>query len=100
MGSVHLLSMKSFKVILPLLLLGTILLMIDESAAQCAMCKVNAENGAANGNTDSAGINFGILYLLSIPYLIISTIAFLVYRHHKKTKKLALATQNNETAIA
>ncbi len=49
--------------------------------AQCAMCKAVVENG------DSAmaeGINFGILYLMVFPYLILIIGLFLFFKKRKK----------------
>ena len=38
--------------------------------AQCAMCRSTLENNYSSGNPGiGAGINTGILYLLSMPYL-------------------------------
>jgi hypothetical protein len=47
------------------------------SAAQCAMCRTQLENNVSNGNVGiAAGINTGILYLLSMPYLIVLVIGY------------------------
>lgn len=43
--------------------------------AQCAMCTKAAMDGMKDGATTSAGINDGILYLLSMPYLLAFSIA-------------------------
>ncbi len=41
--------------------------------AQCAMCKAAAEANVADPSTHVAeGINHGVLYLLVIPYLLVS----------------------------
>lgn len=52
--------------------------------AQCAMCSVNAEQGVKNGNTQGKGLNTGILYLLAIPYLLITGIGVLWYVKYRK----------------
>lgn len=55
------------------------------SLAQCAMCRATLENNVSQGNIGiAAGINFGILYLLVIPYLAIGTIAWFWYQSSKK----------------
>ena len=52
-----------------------LVLMIPEWAeAQCRMCAASAEANLRNGGTEGAGLNTGILYLLSMPYLIAFTI--------------------------
>jgi len=62
-----------------------LLLTAGESIAQCAMCRATLENNVSNGNAGIAlGINFGILYLLSAPYLAVGVIAFFWYKMSKK----------------
>ena len=52
--------------------------------AQCAMCSINAEQGVKNGNTVSAGLNTGVLYLLSIPYLMAIVVGVVWYKKYRK----------------
>lgn len=52
--------------------------------AQCAMCTVNAEQSVKNGNTQGKGLNTGILYLLSIPYLLVGGVGALWYFNFRK----------------
>lgn len=42
--------------------------------AQCPMCKAAAESNIREGGTHGLGLNAGILYLFTIPYLIVMTI--------------------------
>lgn len=67
-----------------------ILLVVPELAAQCPMCKLSAETNLQSGGTAAKGLNKGILYLLSMPYVIV---AFLGYTWYKNRKKLEF---NNE----
>lgn len=53
-------------IILLLLLLNGV-----EGLAQCAMCKSTVQSGSANGESMARGLNTGILYLMTIPYLIL-----------------------------
>lgn len=64
-------------------------IMADVSAvAQCAMCRSTLENNYSNGNPGIAsGINAGILYLLSMPYLAIMILAYLWFKHSRQNKK-------------
>ena len=57
---------------------------IPTTSAQCAMCTVNAEQGIKNGNTQGKGLNNGILYLLAIPYLLITGMGVLWYLKYRK----------------
>jgi hypothetical protein len=56
-----------------------------DASAQCAMCRTTLENNISEGNPGIAsGINFGILYLLVMPYLAIGLIIFFWLRASKK----------------
>jgi hypothetical protein len=65
-----------------------ILLIAGSSAssvnAQCAMCTISAEQSVKNGNTQGKGLNSGVIYLLMIPYLMISGIGVLWYVKYRK----------------
>lgn len=52
--------------------------------AQCPMCRMSAETNLQNGGTEGKGLNMGILYMLSFPYILVSIIGFLWYRNRKK----------------
>ncbi len=56
------------------------------SWAQCAMCKRTAETDFQSKQKQSAGksLNSGILYLLSIPYLIGAVGAIAWYKNRRK----------------
>lgn len=63
--------------------------------AQCAMCRVTIENNVSNGDTTiGAGLNLGILYLFVTPYILLTVLAVLWYRHSKKKKKLAVGNRS------
>jgi hypothetical protein len=60
----------------------------NETFAQCAMCRSTLENNYSNGNPGiAAGINTGILYLLSMPYLAVIIIGYLWYKSSKNAQK-------------
>jgi len=52
--------------------------------AQCSMCTINAEQGVKNGNTQTAGLNTGVLYLLAIPYLMALIVGVVWYKKYRK----------------
>jgi hypothetical protein len=65
----------------------SLLLLMNPAAtfAQCAMCRAQLENNVSNGDTGiAAGINIGIMYLLSMPYLIVLVLGFLWYKTSRK----------------
>ncbi len=54
--------------------------------SQCAMCKAVVESDLENGGTTGSGINNGIIYLILIPYALIGTVGYLIYKHYKKNQ--------------
>jgi hypothetical protein len=69
-----------------LLLLVSAFAMPTQVSAQCAMCSISADQSVKNGNSQGKGLNTGIVYLLVIPYLLISGIGALWYfKYRKKT---------------
>jgi len=68
-----------------LLFVLSILVSLQEIAAQCAMCRTQLENNVSNGSPGiAAGINMGILYLLVMPYLAIMIVGYFWYRSSRK----------------
>lgn len=51
----------------------------EEVAAQCQACKSTVETNLASGGTAGLGLNKGILYLLSMPYIMALTIGGVWY---------------------
>jgi hypothetical protein len=70
-----------------LLIFGLLLVGVDANA-QCAMCRTTIESTISNGRSNIAtGLNTGILYLLSAPYLAVAAVAFLWFRQSKKVQE-------------
>lgn len=53
--------------------------------AQCAMCKAVVESNLESGSMKGAGLNDGILYLMTMPYIAMIIFAT-AYYYNKKTK--------------
>jgi hypothetical protein len=79
---------------LSLLLFAVAIYFSPTLQAQCAMCAATVESNAKEGQTKGAGLNTGILYLMSIPYVLFSVVGFLFWKKAKrnKTKKIRLET--------
>ncbi len=60
----------------------------DLFAQGCSMCKAVVESNINGGGTEASGLNFGILYLMVFPYIIISVIAILWRKHQKSLEEL------------
>ena len=68
-----------------------LLLQLDVDA-QCAMCRTTVESTVSNGRSNIAtGLNTGILYLLTAPYLLVGGIAWLWFRQSKQEQKERIA---------
>jgi hypothetical protein len=73
-------------------LLAVIILLIlsspNNSFSQCAMCKKTVESNMENGSSQvGKGLNKGILYMMSIPYLLGAAGGIIWYRNRKKIEK-------------
>jgi hypothetical protein len=55
-----------------------------ELLSPCPMCKMAVESNQQHGGTSAQGLNNGILYLLSMPYVLIGVLAFIWIRNRKK----------------
>ncbi len=76
-----------------LLIFAAILFLLPwyELSAQCAMCKATIEANSTNTGKYGVGLNTGILYLMSIPYLAALVIGYFWYRNAKKSGKFQAA---------
>ena len=52
---------------------------------QCAMCRAVLES--EQGQTVAEGINNGIVYLMAIPYILVASIGYFIYRKFFTLKK-------------
>lgn len=52
--------------------------------SQCPMCRMSAESNLENGGSEAKGLNNGILYMLSLPYLLVASLGFLWYKNRRK----------------
>lgn len=53
--------------------------------AQCAMCRAQLESMDDNSLAES--VNDGIVYLMAVPYVLIATVGYIIYRSFQKKKK-------------
>ncbi len=72
---------------LKFILVGLFIILALYVEAQCPMCRMSAESNLANGGTEGRGLNNGILYLLSLPYLLVLCLGFIYYRNRKQIKE-------------
>jgi hypothetical protein len=54
------------------------------ASAQCAMCRTQVESNIdGQGKVVGRGLNDGILYLMSIPYLVLGGFGYMIYKNRK-----------------
>jgi hypothetical protein len=70
------------------ILLVVVLLFITnvDLLAQCPMCKMSAESNLKSGGTAGKGLNSGILYLLAMPYIMVSVLGYVWWKKRKEAK--------------
>tara|TARA_B100000963_G_scaffold231935_1_gene202513 strand:- start:620 stop:826 length:207 start_codon:yes stop_codon:yes gene_type:complete len=51
-------------------------------SAQCSMCRAVLES--EEGMSTAKGINDGILYLMSVPYILVFIVGYMLYRTYRK----------------
>lgn len=81
------LVIKSFFVTVIALLFGIAPL---AASAQCTMCKTQVEaSRTEKDGYDFSGLNKGILYMATIPYLLMGAVGYFWYRNTQASKKAA-----------
>lgn len=64
-----------------LLLMWSMVLLVADVAAQCAMCTKTASQ---LGEKSALGLNQGILYLMGMPFVIVGVIAYRWWKNQPK----------------
>lgn len=76
--------MKTIKKLLLALVLTVSVALSQPAYSQCSMCRAVAESGTKSDATRAGkGLNTGILYLLSMPY-VLGGVAFFIWRKNRK----------------
>lgn len=71
--------MATARKFLPLMLTLVAVFAWEQATGQCVMCKAVAEDSAEDGGL-GAGLNRGILYLMAVPYILLSALFFVIYK--------------------
>jgi hypothetical protein len=58
--------------------------MTIDMQAQCPMCRMSAESNLREGGTEGAGLNKGILYMLTLPYLLVASLGFIWWKNRRR----------------
>ena len=60
---------------------------VDTVQAQCPMCRMAAESNLKDGGSAGKGLNAGILYMLSTPYVIVAVLGIIWWRNNRKREE-------------
>ena len=75
--------------LIPVSLALTLILIANSAFAQCSMCALTAENSIVEGKSSIAlGLNTGIFYLASFPYIIRMLFLFLWLKRYRRKKEV------------
>lgn len=67
--------------------------------AQCAMCKTGLLN-SPEGQKLASGFNAGILFLLSVPFLIVGTLILLILNAQRRHERKHCFASSEPTGVA
>ena len=70
-----------------LVALALLLVFQVDVEAQCAMCRMNAENASKESQGFAQGLNNGIVYLMGIPYILLFLGGLVFYRSFVKKSR-------------
>jgi len=80
-------EMKAVRI--AILFIFVLIIGIEAVDAQCAMCKAVLESNMQSGEEAvGKGINDGIVYIMFVPYILLTVVGVVMYRHYKKTKAI------------
>jgi len=66
--------------------------------AQCSMCKTGLLN-SPEGQKLASGFNAGILFLLSVPFLVVGTVALLIFNAHRRREQKHRSASSEPPAL-
>jgi len=80
---------KSLLFGLVIMSLGFVLSVMPHTTyAQCSLCSSQVESARTEKDAqDFSGLNTGILYLMTIPYLLVGAVGFFWYRYSHQRKQ-------------
>ena len=76
--------MKSIRRTLALIAIGFITFGAVKVKAQCAMCTTAVESNSKSGAKTTGGLNNGIIYLLTAPYLAVAAVGLIWYKKYRR----------------
>ncbi|MCE2847245.1 MAG: hypothetical protein LW707_09515 [Sphingobacteriales bacterium] len=80
--------MKSLRIFY---LVSALMLATSAASAQCSMCRRVAESNMEAGEVRGKGLNTGILYLMSVPYVMAGVAGLVWWKRKRSSEKQAEA---------
>ncbi len=78
---------KAYRLMLILILTMSGMIISGKAVAQCPMCHIAAESNMQNGGTGGKGLNAGIFYMLALPYSLVATLGFIMWRNNRRKEE-------------
>ncbi|MEL6988793.1 MAG: hypothetical protein AAGK97_13340, partial [Bacteroidota bacterium] len=85
---------KYFKYLILSISLIAVTAPVQTIQAQCPMCKMSAESNLKSGGSAGKGLNKGILYMLTMPYIMVATLGFIWYRNRKREDEIEITQKD------
>jgi len=60
---------------------------LNPLSAQCPMCRLSAETNLKDGGTQGRGLNAGILFMLSLPYLLVGSLGYIWWKNNQRLRR-------------
>ena len=79
--------MKTGKIFFLLFAIILLIFSTGDLYGQCPMCRMAAESNLAHGGSVGKGLNKGILYMLSVPYILVMTGGYIWWRNNKMVQE-------------
>lgn len=86
---------NSMKTVLFLVVFGLLVMNIKPVFAQCAQCAAAVATNAQSGDTTAKGLNHGIMFLLTAPYIAVAVIGLVWYKKYRR-KNVNLEMHNEK----
>jgi heme/copper-type cytochrome/quinol oxidase subunit 2 len=77
-----------------------LVLLIATVAAACPTCKEGLAQNDPQGKAMAAGINYSIIFMMSMPYIVLGTFGSLAYVSIRRARQVEVATTDQPAADA
>jgi len=79
---------KGIRILLTITIITICMFYAVDADAQCPMCRMTAEGNLRDGGSAGKGLNNGILYMLSMPYLMVGIIGYVWWKNNRNQEEV------------